>query len=253
MKSPYLLCILILVVALSACNLPSSAAVTETPTPASALTETPTLSLATQAPTQITLPANTPPPAATSTPSVPVAFPSDVAVNCRLGPGTGWIVLSGLSAGTSSQITGRSGDGGWWQITDPLNSSRRCWVAASVTNTAGNLTGMPVVEAPEPEVTSVSISVSPNTINALACTGAGSPIELAGAIETNGPTSVTWYFETQQGGQMTTQTTEFDAFGELELSTSYTPLLTAGTYWVRLVVTSPNSEQAEATYTITCP
>ena len=241
----------ILAFALSACNLPSNVPVTETPT--LAVSATPTLSLATQAPTVTALPLNTPPPTATATPSVPVAFPRDVAVNCRLGPGTGWVVLSGLSVGTSSQITGRSGDSGWWQITDPLNSSRRCWVAASVTNTAGNLIGIPVVEAPKAEVTNLSVSVSPNTINAVACTGAGSPIEISGTIETNGPTSVTWYFETQQGGQMTQQTTEFDAFGELEFSTSYTPLLTAGTYWVRLVVTSPNSESVEASYTITCP
>ena len=241
----------ILVFALSACNLPSNAQVTETPT--LALSATPTLSIATQPPATTSLPSDTPPPTATSTPSVPVAFPSDVAVNCRLGPGTGWVVLSGLSVGTSAQIIGRSNDSGWWQIVDPLSSSRRCWVAASVTSTAGNLTGIPVVEAPEPEVTNVSVSVSPNTVTAASCTSAGSPLEISGTIETNGPTSVTWYFETQQGGQMTVQTTEFDAFGSLDISTSYTPLLTAGTYWVRLVVTSPDSKQAEATYTITCP
>jgi hypothetical protein len=176
-----------------------------------------------------------------------------VAVNCRLGPGTGWTVLSGLSVGTSSQITGRAGDGGWWQITDPLNSSRRCWVAASVTNTAGNLAGIPVVEAPQARVTDVSVEVSPETINAIACPGAGSPIEFSGTIETDGPTTVTWYFDTQQSGPLTTQTTEFDTFGEQEFSASYTPLLTAGTYWVRLVVTGPNSESDETTYTITCP
>jgi hypothetical protein len=53
---------------------------------------------------------------------------------------------------------------------------------------------------------------------------------------------------------MTTQTTEFDAFGEEAISVDYTPTtLTAGSYWVRLIVTSPNDEQAEAEYTIVCP
>ena len=34
---------------------------------------------------------------------------------------------------------------------------------------------------------------------------------------------------------------------------SFTPTVAAGTYWVRLVVTSPNSKQAEASYKIECP
>jgi hypothetical protein len=71
----------------------------------------------------------------------------------------------------------------------------------------------------------------------------------------NGPGTVTWRFETQQGGAMSTQTTEFDAFGEETVSVDYThpAPITAGTYWVRLVVTSSNNTQAEARYTINCP
>jgi hypothetical protein len=45
----------------------------------------------------------------------------------------------------------------------------------------------------------------------------------------------------------------FDTFGELDFSVDYTPPVTAGTYWVRLVVLSPNSTQAEGSYRIDCP
>jgi hypothetical protein len=250
MKSRSRLLILILVFALSACNLPSNAPVTETPT--SVLSSTPTLALATVTPTQ-TLPAtNTAPPAATSTPSVPVALPREVAVNCRLGPGTGWVVLSGLNLGASSQITGKSGDGGWWQIIDPFNSARRCWVATSVTNTAGNVASIPVVEAPKASVTNVTVDVDPESLSVALCTGPVLPLKLTGTIETDGPTSVQWRFETQQGGAMTTQTTNFDAFGAATVTADFPPTLAAGTYWVRLVVTSPNNIQAEARYTIVC-
>ena len=243
---------IVFVLVLSACNLPSNAPVTETPT--LAVTATPTLFLSTAAPTLTLPPSNTPPPAATSTPSVPVAFPREVAVNCRLGPGTSWVVLSGLSVGTSAQITGKSGDGGWWQITDPLNSSRRCWVAGSVTNTAGNVSGIPVVEAPKAEVTDVAVEVDPESLSIALCAGPITPLEITGTIETNGPTTVQWRFETQQDGAMTAQTTEFDAFGEETVSVDYTPTtITAGTYWVRLIVTSPNNVQAETRYTIACP
>ena len=243
--------ILMLVLAMLACNLPSGTA-TETPT-AVAITPSATLFLSTGVPTLTPPPSNTPPATTTSTPTVPVAFPKEVAVNCRLGPGTAWIVLSGLSLGTSSQIVGKSGDGGWWQITDPFNSGRRCWVASSVTNTAGNLAGIPVVEAPKATVTKVTVDVDPKSISVAGCLGPILPIKITGTIETDGPTTVQWRFETQQGGAMTTQSTVFDAFGSETVSVDYTPTLLAGTYWVRLIATSPNDAQAEVKYTIVCP
>ncbi|MGB8984376.1 MAG: hypothetical protein WCC12_21090 [Anaerolineales bacterium] len=251
MKSRSLLTMFVLVLVLSACNLPSNVPVTETPT--LSLLPTATLSLSTATPTQTPLPSMTAPPTTTSTPTVPVAFPREVAVNCRLGPSTGWIVLSGLSVGASSQIVGKTADGGWWYIVDPATSSRNCWVAASVTNTAGNLAGIPVVGAPNATVTDVSVDVDPNNISVAGCMGPIRPSEISGSIETNGPVTVKWHFETEQGGAMSTQTTEFDAFGAKNFSVDYTPPLTAGTYWVRLVVTSPNSMQAEAEYEIECP
>ena len=242
---------LALVLGLSACNLPSNAPVTETPTPV--MSATATLFVTTSTATQTVQPSNTPPPTMTSTPTVPVAFPREVNVNCRLGPGTGWVVTSGLNVGTSAQVVGKSGDGGWWYIVDPASSSRNCWVASSVTSTAGNIGSVPVVEAPKASVTAVTVEVDPNALSVANCVGPILPLEITGSIETNGPGPVTWYFETQQGGAMASQTTAFDASGPRDFSTTYTPALTAGTYWVRLVVTSPNSTQAEARYTITCP
>lgn len=252
MKSRSLLSTLALVLSLLACNLPSNLP-TETPTLAP-ITPSSTQATSTSAPTLTPLPSNTAPPTATFTPSVPVASPKEVAVNCRLGPGTSWIVLSGLSVGTSSQITGKSSDGSWWQIIDPLSSGRRCWVSASVTNTAGNVGGVPVVETPKASVTNVSVDVDPNSLSIAGCVGPIVPLKITGTIETNGPTTVQWRFETQQDGAMTTKSTEFESFGEETVSAEYTPTtLTAGTFWVRLIVTSPSEAQAEAKYTISCP
>ena len=251
MKSRSLLSTLSLVLAMLACNLPSNLP-TETPT-APAITPSSTQAVSTTAPTLTLPPSNTPPPTTTSTPTVPVAFPKEVAVNCRLGPGTGWIVLSGLSIGASAQITGKSGDAGWWQVVDPLNSGRRCWEAASVTNTAGNVAGVPVAEAPKATVTNVTVDVDPESLSVAGCLGPIAPLKITGTIETNGPVDVQWRFETQQSGTIHTRTTTFDAFGEETVSTEYTPTLLAGTYWIRLIVTSPNETQAEVKYTIACP
>ena len=251
MKGRSVICAIAIVFILSACNLPSNRPVTETPT--AVTSPTATLFIATGTATQTVEPSDTPPPTTTSTPTVPVAFPREVAVNCRLGPSLGWIVISGLNVGASSQIVGKSADGGWWYIVDPLNSGRNCWVATNVTNTAGNLAAIPVVEAPKASVTDVTVDVNPNALSVAGCVGPVLPLEITGSIETNGPGPVTWYFETQQGGAMASQTTNFETSGSREFSTTYTPALRADTYWVRLVVTSPNNIQGEERYTITCP
>jgi hypothetical protein len=126
-------------------------------------------------------------------------------------------------------------------------------VASSVTNTAGNVASIPVVEAPKASVIDVSVDVDPSSFSVAGCLGPILPLEITGTIETDGPTTVQWRFETQQGGAMTTQTTTFDSFGEETFSVDYTPTLAAGTYWVRLVVTDPNDVQDEVNYTIACP
>lgn len=256
MRSRIFLSTLALVLAVSACNLPSNVPVTETPT--IQFTISPTLSLPTETATQTPPPTDTPLPTLTSTPTVPTVSPRDVPVNCRLGPGTAWLVISALTVGQTSQIVGKNSEGTWWYIVDPFSSSRNCWVSVSVTSAAGNLANIPIVQTPSASVTRVTVDVSPSTVSVPggACAGPVPQIEIEGTIETNGPTSVQWRFETQQGGAMATQTTVFETFGSKTFTAAYTPPLplTAGnSYWVRLIVTSPNDAQSEVRYTIACP
>jgi hypothetical protein len=163
------------------------------------------------------------------------------------------VPLSALVVGQTAPVTGRSTDGTWWQVNDPLNPGRACWVAASVVVTGGNLSGIGVVQGPTAAVTNTTVEVDPKVTSVAGCTGPILPIKINGTIETNGPTEVKWRFETQQGGAMPNQTTVFDTFGEREFSVDYTPPVAAGTYWVRLVVLSPTSLQSEGSYRIDCP
>jgi hypothetical protein len=252
MKSKILIPALILAFLMQACNIPTSSLITETPTPETSPSPTPQ-PLPTDIPTGTPPPTDTPPPTLTFTPSVPIAFPRDVAVNCRLGPGQAWVVVSGMNPGQTAQILGKNSEGNWWYIVDPFSSGRNCWVSTSVVNTAGNLASIPVVQTPSASVTKVTVRIDPNTLNVPGCLGPILPSKIEGTIETNGPTTVRWYFETQQGGQMSTENTVFDTFGSRTFTVNYTPLLTAGTYLVRLIVTSPNAMQAEASYRIECP
>src|SRR3972149_2691359 len=213
MKSRSLLSTFALVLAMLACNLPSNVPVTETPT---SVSPSPTQPLPTATPTQTPLPTNTPLPTLTPTPTVPIVSAKDVPVNCRLGPGTAWLFISALTVGQTSQIVGKNSDGTWWDVVDPLNSSRNSWVSGRVANGGGNLSNKPIRQTPKASVTRVTVDVSPETISisGTGCTTGPIPqIEIEGTIETNGPTAGQWRFETQQNGAMTTQTTEFDTFG----------------------------------------
>ncbi|MCC6299634.1 MAG: hypothetical protein IT314_10065 [Anaerolineales bacterium] len=249
MKHKFLTIFLLTALAVSSCNLPQA-----TPTESPILfTATSALPTDTPQPTNTSLPTDTPLPTLTFTPSVPTITTLDKPVNCRLGPSTGWLAISALNLGQSSQIVGKNFDASWWLIQDPLSPGRNCWVAASVTSASGNLAGLQVVQTPAASVTNVTISLDPKSINlGLLCLSPMPVVKIKGTIETNGPTLVKWHFETQQGGAMANKETEFDSFGSKDVSAEYTPILPVGTYWVRLIVTSPNSLVAEATYKIEC-
>ncbi len=148
---------------------------------------------------------------------------------------------------------GKTADGGWWQIQNPSTPGEKCWVAASVTTASGNLTQIGVVAPPSTFVTKVTLKIEPDTISVPGCIGPILPVTFKGTIEVNGPATVKWHFESQQGGAMPEQTTDFTTFGTKDVSADYTPLLTAESYWVRLIVTSPNNISAEAKYKIDCP
>ena len=182
--------IIALVLAMLACNLPSNIPATETPTEVLLPSNTPPPP--TEPATQTPLPSNTPPPTSTSTPSVPTVFARDVGVNCRLGPGIAWIAVSSLAAGQGSQIVGKNSDATWWYIVDPFNSGQKCWVAMSVTTTGGNLSSVPVVEIPQASVTKVTVDVDPRTISTASCSDTIVPLKIKGTIETNGPVTVNW-------------------------------------------------------------
>jgi len=91
-------------------------------------------------------PVSAPPPAPPA--GAPVATAVEP-VNVRSGPGTNFPVLVVAPAGTSGEVSGRSADGGWWQvvISTQYSPSGFGWVSASWVTTQ-NTANVPVVESP---------------------------------------------------------------------------------------------------------
>ena len=126
-------------------------------------------------------------------------------------------------------------------------------MAASVTLTAGNLLNLPIVNSPFASVTNVSVKLDPKEISLPGCIGPVQPIAIKGTIETNGPTLVKYYFETEQGGQKPIEQINFNGADSKIVESSYTPPIGAGNFWVRLIIVSPNDKVGELKYKILCP
>ena len=203
--------------------------------------------------TAIPVPSLTPIPTLVSnpTPSEPTLTTIDKPVNCRFGPGTEYSVVGYFLLGESARIEGKASDSNWWYIRTPKNPDLICWVAGSVTQASGDLALVKVVPPPEVLVTDVSLKLDPRDITVPGCVFPYTPVTLTGSITTNGPAIVEWHWETSQGNVTSSQVIKFTKFGTLTVS-DYVKYGAAGTFWVKLVVTSPNSDVAKAEYKVVC-
>lgn len=239
----YLFAVLILLLAALACNwsdvAPPAAPVIE-PSPL------PTFAI----PTETPAPTETPLPTLTPTPDVPIAWPKNLGVNCRYGPGKEWEAVSALAAGTIVQIKGRTVSTDWWYVQDPLHTDGSCWVAYDVVDTAGNMNIIPIVDAPTASVTDASADA---TVTFTAC-GGNNDAKFSGSLTSNGPTTVTYHWQVSGDAQYTTPdgTLKFTESGTQKVAPE-TYSADCGNYTVSLLVTDPNEISAEKAFKIQAP
>jgi hypothetical protein len=124
-------------------------------------------------------------------------------------------------------------------------------VASSVTLTAGNLSGLPVIPQSIAQVTDVTLKLDPK--NQHLCVGPPTPIEFEGNIHVNGPADVKWHFETEEDGSMGNHDLHFNFADTKSVDGDYGPPYIEASRWVRLVITEPNSKFVEVSYKIECP
>lgn len=200
--------------------------------------------------TLTSVPTGTPLPTPTSTPAMPIAWPKDLGVNCRYGPGKEWEAVSSLSAEMITGIKGRTINTAWWYVNDPINTGGFCWVAYDVVETAGNLNIIPIVAPPVASVTAVTVDA---VVTFSACGGSNEVI-FNGSILANGPGMVTYYWEVT-GDVQSTMADETIEFSEAGTQKVIMDVFSAdcGDYSVRLIVTSPNDKLAEKVFKIQVP
>jgi hypothetical protein len=184
-------------------------------------------------------------------------------LNCRTGPDIFWAVAAIVQPGQSVEITGKNVDASWWYVRHPQAAAGSCWVSATYASVSGNVSTVPFVAA-DPSaptsgdfvgsVTSVEMFVDPVTIDLPGCVGPIPPFTVHAKIWVNGPLKVKFYFEDEQEGNLNTHRLEFFRADIQDISSTFTPHVQAGTFWVELHAEDLNVEHLGtiARYSITC-
>jgi hypothetical protein len=217
---------------------------------------TPTPLVPTDTPTPL-VPTDSPTAAPSPTSATPMVTPKTDAANCRFGPGTGFSSVGWLAVGSTVPIHATIAGQSWWQIESPQNPGTFCFVSASVTNTSGDLSLVPVIPVPTGIVTSVSVNISPGLVVHGFC-GGPNAVSFQVAITTNGPATVVYHVSIYNGdgsfrnspGDATltfasASTQTFDPGGAYHTD--------CGDYTIKALVTSPNAMTGQASWTVVQP
>ena len=161
-NKPILSVIVLLILSMTACNLPSnrqsvndavSLTLTSAAETAQAIQPEPS---ATSAPTSTAT--STPQPSPTSGAILPTFTPSgtffvvDTGANCRFGPGTVYDKITSFQPGAYLTLVGHNSDNTWWYV---LVGNLNCWISITTGHTTGPLNSLPLISVP-PTPTSVT-------------------------------------------------------------------------------------------------
>jgi len=237
------------VLTLSSCNLPDRPLETNLTSP---IIDTPSsaFSTSTLVPIETLLARPTSTFVPTTTPRVALASPISQPVNCRYGPSTAYAVVGGLEVGRQAEIIGKNIDVTWWFVKNPSNPSTFCWLAADLIRAVGQVDALPVVEAPPGQVTNIQLRTDPPSLN-VSCTAFPQYIIVNADITTNGPTTVTWQWETSEGESISANPILF-----LETSSQsdfiYYKVAAAKDYGIQVHILSPNDITGRVIFKATC-
>lgn len=195
---------------------------------------------------EATLPADTP----TPTPSITLASPRAQPVNCRVGPDISYAIIGALLLGRQAEVIGKNIDITWLYVRNPSDPSNNCWLSVDFINIEGNVDLLPVVGPPEIMVTSIKVSVDPVAMN-VACDALPQSVVVSAQITTNGPSVVSWHWESSAGKISDPKQVLFEA-GTTKLVQDYYLVDKIGDYSIQVKTTLPNIASGETTFKVVC-
>ena len=198
------------------------------------------------------------PTVATSTPAAtPTATPvqmslriKDEIVNCRFGPGTGYVTVNELRRGDTVRVLGRNDSSNWLYVRDPGNPGGFCWLSVSVVELDGQAEQLSVAAPPFVTVTNVSLRAEPNRI-VVNCSEFPQTVFFEAKVTTNGPTLLTWNWEASTGAVSDIGTMIFEEAGTQVINEFY-PIGGPNEYWVKLHVLTPSIVDKQVNFPVSC-
>ncbi|MBL8102973.1 MAG: SH3 domain-containing protein [Anaerolineales bacterium] len=124
-KKRILFFVVVLILAMLACNLPGTNSRTAEPAAVPTISPTETVATVVVENTATSMPTETPIPP-TETPSVPAEITLTKNSNCRMGPSTFYNIVDQISEQKVMQVIGRNDDSTWWQVVNA--TGRECWI-----------------------------------------------------------------------------------------------------------------------------
>jgi hypothetical protein len=252
MKRRIIILVFLISIVLSSCSMPGAVPSIDTPSPQ----PTPNIPI-----TGVTTPtfipietlvdvAQLPTATLTSTPSVILAAPRDQPVNCRFGPDISYAIVGALIVGRQAEVIGKNIDVTWVYVRNPSDPSNNCWLSVDFIELNGETALLPVVGAPEIMVTDIQVSVDPSAMN-VACDAFPQSVIISAEITTNGPSVVTWFWESNVGVRSDQKQLLFEA-GGTKLAQDFYQVDRAGDYFIRVGSIVPNLRTGEATFKAIC-
>jgi hypothetical protein len=107
-----------------------------------------------------------------------------------------------------------------------------------------------VVSPPEIGVTNIQVQVDPVSMN-VGCAAFPQTVGVTSQVTVNGPTILTWKWETSAGDTFAEELLLFESEGTKEVRTILT-VWSANDYWVNLHVLIPNDRSGGANFKVTC-
>ena len=186
----------------------------------------------------------------TSTPSVTLASPREQPVNCRVGPDVSYTVIGALLVGNQAEVIGKNPDITWLYVRNPSDPSTNCWLSVDFIDVDGPVDLLPVIGPPEIMVTGIRVTVDPAVMN-VACDAFPQNVAISAEIITNGPTIVTWYWESNIGKTSQQKQVLFEA-GDSKTVQDYYQVDQAGDYSIQVHTLIPNMVTGEANFKAIC-
>jgi hypothetical protein len=171
-------------------------------------------------------------------------------VACRFGYGKDWSQEATLVRNTPAPILGRNDDSSWWNIAQPGDALKTCWVPAHQTQAEGDLSAIPHKVQSTPIVGHVSVDIDPDE-ETIACFAFPFEFQVKTTIGVTGPTRITLTRSDSVNGARPTETRNLDN-GRSWVLLDRIRLNGPGDVWFQVLVSGPNEMVAEASARVEC-